>query len=136
VIDPDIGVIDPRKMVGTRKLDIPRPRDVSAEVTPAGDIDPLVVGSVHHKRRHADSRQDMPDVDLAIHACNRHGCRRAGGKALVPGYPLAEGSIVGQTWGDKIQNASAAPGAIDILQHGLKLLLCRTPGRQLIHWRE
>ena len=28
------------------------------------------------------------------------------------------------------------PGAIDILQHGLKLLICRTPGRQLIHWRE
>jgi hypothetical protein len=66
------------------------------EIAPAGDTNPVIVCPVHHQRRYADRRQDMPDIDFAIHARNRHSCRWTAAETLVSGNPFLEDLVFGQ----------------------------------------
>ena len=67
------------------QLDELRARDPGGEVAALRDVDVVVAGAVEHERRHLDRGEDVPDVDVRVHAqreSRQHrGSRLAGGTA-------------------------------------------------------
>ena len=50
------------------ELDELRAGDLCSEVPPLLDVDVVVAGAVEDERRRVDRREDVPDVDLRVHA--------------------------------------------------------------------
>src|SRR5437879_1673180 len=75
--DERLVVADPRQMVVSRQLDVPRGGDAGAEVATVEHRHQAIVTSVENERRDPDRRQDRRDVALGGHTYCCGGCRRA-----------------------------------------------------------
>ena len=66
-------------MIVARQLDEPRAGNPAGDVAAFFDLQAAVVRAMQDQRRHANRRQDVPDVDLRVHLRQRE--RRAGARA-------------------------------------------------------
>jgi len=93
------------------------------EKSPALYIDGLVIGSVNDEGGHPDRRDNIADIDLAVHAHERGSGGRAGAKPLEPAKPAHEGRIICPRGGKEGCKAAGTPGLIDVVENlGEKLL--------------
>jgi hypothetical protein len=68
-------------MSGAGNLDDPRRRNARSHVVRYFPRYELVLGATQDERRHAHGRQDVPHVDLLVHAVERLDCARARSEA-------------------------------------------------------
>ena len=77
LLEKRLGVAGEHRMVDTRKLDMPRARDVLREVTGSPDDIRGISAAVENQSRNPYGRQYVADVDLHVHAVEGIGCTRA-----------------------------------------------------------
>ena len=113
-------VADEWYVIFSRKLDIARAGNVLGEITSTLDVDGHVFGSMDDKRRHPDRREDIADIDLAVHAHEGGSSGRACAKPLKPAPPALEGRIIRARGREEGQAATGTPGLIDIAEKRLR----------------
>src|SRR3954467_6749717 len=70
-------------VIRARKLDELRAGDPGREITALRHVDVVVAGPVEDERRDLDRGEDVPDVDVRVHAEESRGCARARGAPEV-----------------------------------------------------
>ena len=85
-----LRVSDPRKMVVTRKLDIPRSGDVLGCVTRVLHVDVPVTLAMNDERRDVYRRQECPRIDIDVHSLEIRRRGRTGTQPQPRRVPVAE----------------------------------------------
>ena len=76
---------------------------------------------------HPDRRDNIADIDLAVHAHERGGGGRAGAKPLEPAKPAHENPIICTRGGNEGCKAAGTPGLIDVVENAGESLLGWAP---------
>jgi hypothetical protein len=109
LVEDRVGVLPPGHVVLARQLDVPRPRDPPGHVAAALDLEGAVADAVQDEGRHADRRQDVPDVHLVVHLEERDVGARARAHPEEPRPPLANALVAGRAGPALVEADGAAP---------------------------
>src|SRR5689334_14081438 len=82
MVDDDLAS-NPIRVVDTRKFDQLSPRDVFRHETGVPDLADAIPGSMQYQGWRPDGRQDVADVNLAVHLHDGGRCARACRRAKI-----------------------------------------------------
>src|SRR6266545_7499610 len=127
LIQKRILIADPGQMIVSRKLDKFGAGDPGRDVAPFLDVDVEIAGAMEDERRNADRRQDAADIDLRIHAQQRHRRTRARGPSPVRGKAAPKCFVAYLARNVVVEIHQVAPLALDELVLLLALFRRRRP---------
>src|SRR5215211_1796124 len=99
-------------MVVARKFDKLRVRNALSHVLAGTHVYRHVADSMQYERRNVNCCQDMANVDVVIHSCQRKRGRRTCPHAQESGPPLPHALVVRDTWRAKIEADRPAPAVL------------------------
>ena len=112
------------------ELDELRAGDLRCEIPALRDVDVVVAGAVEDERRDPDRRQDVPDVDVRVHAQEgrgRPGARAAPEVLLEVPHELLVADAAGRVVLDVLR-PKVTPVPLDVRRGLLAVLGRRRPG--------
>ena len=121
-------VAGPDDVIGARKLDELGARDVLRQKATTLHIHPRIAGPMEHESRNADRREDVANIDLAVHSHQRDHRRRTCAQSFEARPPLLETLVCDLRRREGAQARAAPPRRIDLVQEGLEPIRRQNPG--------